>query len=357
MDSAKICPICQQILNRRGQVTTQCSECSKIYHRHCVNLSYHNILNSFSWKCSECTLELSTKSPVHCELCTRTRSNLIIYSCEKCYKSYHRSCLAKESPVCNYPGLGWMCKKCFSDSQRIRPLKIRTELDKKLPRGIKIGHVNVRNLLSKSKKDDVRIIIQHYNFDVFAVTESWLKPDVMIDEIDVANYQLLRADRPGQKVGGGILLYIKSEFIIVDTTTPFSAPVESIAVTLKRPHLPQIKIIAIYRPENSPTSFIDKFQDVLTSHTNEETYILGDFNLDQLSEKAQPYKLKNVIYKCGFKQIINRPTRITSTSETLLDLMITNNPQLIITSGVWPTHLADHEITYLVRKRPKLVKG
>ncbi len=57
-------------------------------------------------------------------------------------------------------------------------------------------------------------------------------------------------------------------------------------------------------------------------------------------------------------QIINKPTRITSTSATLLDLVITNKPDVILSQDVVPQVIADHDLVYVVlnvrkpRKQP-----
>ena len=56
-------------------------------------------------------------------------------------------------------------------------------------------------------------------------------------------------------------------------------------------------------------------------------------------------------------QIIDKPTRTTSTSATLLDLMITNKPDVIISQDVVPQVIADHDVISVVlnvRKPRKL---
>ncbi len=43
-------------------------------------------------------------------------------------------------------------------------------------------------------------------------------------------------------------------------------------------------------------------------------------------------------------QIIDKPTRITSTSATLLDLVIANNPGIVLNHVVVPQVIADHDL-------------
>ena len=42
--------------------------------------------------------------------------------------------------------------------------------------------------------------------------------------------------------------------------------------------------------------------------------------------------------------MIKKPTRITSSSATLIDIVVTNKPEMIIKSDVYPCEIADHEL-------------
>ena len=55
-------------------------------------------------------------------------------------------------------------------------------------------------------------------------------------------------------------------------------------------------------------------------------------------------------------QLINKPTRETNTSATLIDLVLTNAKENISTSGVIDLGMSDHSLIYVVRKftLPKL---
>ena len=56
------------------------------------------------------------------------------------------------------------------------------------------------------------------------------------------------------------------------------------------------------------------------------------------------------------KQVIEFPTRVTETSSSLIDLVLTNGPSNVCESNVLPVGLTDHGLVYIVRKlnRPKL---
>ena len=47
---------------------------------------------------------------------------------------------------------------------------------------------------------------------------------------------------------------------------------------------------------------------------------------------------------------MNEPTRVTSSSESLIDLCLTSAPDNISAQGVIRSGLSDHDIVYMVRK-------
>ena len=49
-------------------------------------------------------------------------------------------------------------------------------------------------------------------------------------------------------------------------------------------------------------------------------------------------------------QIVNEPTRVTQTTMSLIDYCVTNRPESIVFSGVYPTSISDHDLVFAVRK-------
>ena len=56
------------------------------------------------------------------------------------------------------------------------------------------------------------------------------------------------------------------------------------------------------------------------------------------------------------QNVIKEATRITPSTETLIDVIATNKPELVRTTGVLPLGITDHSLVYatlrLKRKRP-----
>ena len=74
--------------------------------------------------------------------------------------------------------------------------------------------------------------------------------------------------------------------------------------------------------------------------------ITGDFNSNMLDNSGNGKKFKDPLQLAGFNNIIKSPTRVTENSSTVIDLICTNNPTKIISSGVIDICIADHKFIY-----------
>ena len=77
---------------------------------------------------------------------------------------------------------------------------------------------------------------------------------------------------------------------------------------------------------------------------------MGDFNCDYLKENDHR-EVKNLFVSYGYKQLIEKATRITETSETLIDVILTNSPQTIRNYDTVLSSNSDHDIMTIIRKK------
>ena len=71
------------------------------------------------------------------------------------------------------------------------------------------------------------------------------------------------------------------------------------------------------------------------SKENRPSYLLGDYNIDLLKYNHYSESFLNQLLTYGFFPKIDRPTRVTNTSATLIDSIITNVHDKNLISGVW----------------------
>ena len=74
-------------------------------------------------------------------------------------------------------------------------------------KGFKIVHLNARSLLPKL--DSIK-----HNFtpqtNILCFTETWLKPELMLELTQIPNYNLIRNDRKNKR-GGGTCIFLREE--------------------------------------------------------------------------------------------------------------------------------------------------
>ena len=106
-------------------------------------------------------------------------------------------------------------------------------------------------------------------------------------------------------------------------------------------------LIVIYRPPNTdPFKFLIDLSDMLTrlkSYANKPIYILGDFNIDvsKNDHRNVGEHFMSLMNTFNFVSLILSPTRITSTTSSLIDNIFTNN-YVTHSSGTISSDIFDH---------------
>ena len=119
----------------------------------------------------------------------------------------------------------------------------------------------------------------------------------------------------------------------------------------------RLMIGTVYRPPDD-SEFYSNFQTSLEKIWSERTnvLILGDLNSDLMlygkpeEEKYLGRKLLKVLNNFNYKNIIKRPRRLTDSTKTIIDLIITSDTSKVLKSGVFDYSIADHKLIYAVLK-------
>ena len=86
------------------------------------------------------------------------------------------------------------------------------------------------------------------------------------------------------------------------------------------------------------------FLNGITVRMEKKLYICGDFNIDLLkhSVHGKTQQFIDNLYALGFSPLIDKPTRITLNTSTLIDNVFTNETESIIKSGLAISDISDH---------------
>lgn len=209
---------------------------------------------------------------------------------------------------------------------------------------LSIFHHNSRSLNQNFNDITTFLSLLRDDFSIIGFSETWLN-DSISPLISINNFTLIEQHRSDRR-GGGVCLFVHNtlSFKHRPDLSIFNPTIESIFVEITTPSSKEKCIIGvIYRPPNgSIDDFNVHLQCILNviTQTKFKSYIMGDYNID-LTNKHKSASFLNTIYAYGFTPTISKPTRISSTSATLIDNIITNVTSTI-TSGILITDLSDH---------------
>lgn len=220
-------------------------------------------------------------------------------------------------------------------------------------RGLKVAHLNIRSL--EGKLDSLKLLLADKPLDILTISETWLKPHDLDNEISIPGYSCVRNDRTNYE-GGGTMAYVRDGIPYRLRTDLISATSESCVIEITRPKAKKLIIWTIYRaPEGSVNTFIDDLNRYIQNlEDNTELILLGDYNIKwnpkDNAERSEKRKLSNLAYSHGLEQLINEPTRVTESTATIIDMIFTNSKHRIVDSGVIHLGLSDHFMIFCVFK-------
>ena len=195
--------------------------------------------------------------------------------------------------------------------------------------------------------------IAKLNPAIISITEAWLDESFANDEIKIKGYKVIRRDRA--TYAGGVCMYIRYELIFNVREDLQNAALEDLWIEILFPKTKPLIVGTCYRaPNNSAAK--ECLENTINKLTPEyDTILLGDFNYCLLDKKTN--KFSEMMTSHGFSQIINKPTRVTNNSTSLIDHIYTNNTEKISQAGVIESGISDHFITYCNRKKFKNFVG
>ena len=211
-------------------------------------------------------------------------------------------------------------------------------------RNLKIGHLNVRSIFTGF--DELKNIVLFYDFDVFFMSETWLSEGDDSNLFNIPNYRFLRRDRRGR--GGGVGVFIKSAYFFepIDLNININPQLEHLIFKMKLRNKIYAFLVFYKPPMLNFNNIKDDFDSIFSSiyPTVDEIFCMGDFNINLLNV-SNP--LTTFFENYNLVQVINEPTRISSTACTLIDAIFVTNSDIVLKSGVISAdNISDHKAVF-----------
>ena len=196
---------------------------------------------------------------------------------------------------------------------------------------LRIVHYNIRGLMGK--QHDLSRLMHRMDskggVPIVMLNETWLRPNT-VGMIDIKGYKLLSKCRKGRK-GGGVGFLVQENLKIRERPDLdiVSNSVEHMTIELKT-HKDSVLLCSIYRPPNtSGTEFLSDYKKLVTKllKENDKLVIGSDHNLDLLkyNDHSVTWEFIENNLDLGLFPQINRPTRITHSTATLIDNIFVSN--------------------------------
>jgi len=202
--------------------------------------------------------------------------------------------------------------------------------------------------------DELRTLLTllDHPFDIMGITETRLHDSSPLVEIQIPGYVFHHTPTTTQCGGAG--LYVKS----IHNPEPLkkhsvSHPdiCETMFVEIKNDSKKNLIVGCIYR-HHTPiplfcSTFFDKTLNQL-SKTKKVCALMGDFNIDLIKYGTHPDVISfyDQISSHGYGPLILQPTRLTSTSASLIDNIFINDLSCNSKGGNITTSISDHLIQF-----------
>ncbi|CAB3984845.1 Hypothetical predicted protein [Paramuricea clavata] len=221
---------------------------------------------------------------------------------------------------------------------------------------LRIAHLNVRSIKNRNHLIQVRELMKDRNYDILALSESWLNSTVTNAEVEIEGFKLTRLDRLG-KTGRGVCVYSKLSIkvkCLKNTTGISEFGFHQLWMLIQLRKLRSILLCVTYRPDYCPTlSFHDIFMEnyIHALTLGKEIIVVGDLNCDLLKpDSPEAMSLLDFCTSANQTQLIKEPTRVTETSSSLIDIIMTSNVSLVENHGLALSHISDHYLIYAFLK-------
>ena len=220
----------------------------------------------------------------------------------------------------------------YGSPSRMPTLEI--QFPKNANSNIKIAHLNVRSFKSREHFTLVKDSILSNGFDIFTLSETWLDCSVSDSCVHIPGYSPFRQDRGPHKAGGGLCVYTRDTLKVLymeDLSLVVSDGSQQLWLKVQARSCKSFLLNTVYRPPSTPVTFLDNFTRVFIDSLlcGLDIFIFGDLNCNLLNDNYEAKALLEFCSTFNLTQLINLPTRITESSQSLIDVIMAPNNELV----------------------------
>lgn len=215
------------------------------------------------------------------------------------------------------------------------------------PSDCSILHMNIQSITNKI--DHLRLLLSETQVNFLCISEHWLT-EACLNAVKFDDYSLV-SYFCRDKSHGGVAIFSKTHttYKSIDLKS-FSVPVHAEFCGCEVAYSHTV-LVALYR--SSSNGDFSVFKHCLLNllyHLNSKykhIVIVGDFNIEFNRDTDQTRQLLNILNSYGLSHKINVPTRVTTTTASCLDNVITNIDDSRLKVSNFDPDISDHFSQYI----------
>lgn len=207
-------------------------------------------------------------------------------------------------------------------------------------------HINIQSL--SRHIDELRIDLSFNSPDVVFLSETWLNSSHSDGMLNINGYRLLRNDRPSERRGGGVAMYVKRKYktnvifkSVADRETEF------ILIELSASYS-KVLLGCVYKPPNCHE--IKNFFDEMSKYSGVYRHIIicGDFNINLLLTNRIVFDYRDSLLGLGL-EIVNTeiPTHFQGNPSLLDHVIVSDLDNVIRYQQLSAPYYSKHDIIYI----------
>ena len=204
--------------------------------------------------------------------------------------------------------------------------------------------------------DEFSVMLNMYQFNIISLSETWLKDNkYLLDYVNIPGCNFEYRNRDNRR-GGGVGFYLQEDvsYKVRRDIVRMDESIEHLWFEIQGKNKHSSYLFgSFYQPssiESVKRDWLERFDRVLINLMRNWDGIIiltGDFNIDLINgDRITASKYKDILDSYGLYQHITSPTRL---NKTLIDHIITNIPEKVITNNVLPCdEITDHDAPYVI---------
>lgn len=208
--------------------------------------------------------------------------------------------------------------------------------------GFRLIHCNIRSLKKNFHKLIELLSTCCIEFHVVCLSETFLYNEDH-NNYNIPNYVFIGDSRPTRCGGTGV--YMHSSLAYSELPKPCLKGAESVSLSITGVSEGPLYLTSIYRtPSSDPGKFLVDFESFLHSNnlSHQNHIITGDLNFDILTSNHDSDTYMDLIQQYNLQPLINIPTRVTDSSSTCIDHILSNINFCNISCGAIIKDTSDH---------------